>query len=194
MTSPRRLPSLGPLVAVVVLLLITVGVYLGSRGPERIRALRISIDENATNVLDNELVRALEQLEALDREPLAEGGDEALEQARLALLRIRDFYLPLLAVRESARNALGQIRAGQRDQAAQTLERAESILLEVGHRGYPQLSRELEPLLEHLVDVRSAVAAERPEAVASLEQLDSRIEVLLLRGDLALQATRLRGS
>lgn len=67
----------------------------------------------------------------------------------------------------------------------------ESLLLEINQRGHPHISRELEPVLEIVVKIEAAVTAGRGDAAELIETLASHINMLQLKGDLALHGSEL---
>jgi len=150
-------------------------------------------EETSTRFLDAEVEEALRSLDgvevALREDP--EKVAPTLDDARYPLLRLRDYYLPLLQARGSAYNALRWYYLGKPRRTLGELEAIESILFRINDRGDPQLSRELDSPLETLVDAAAAVRAGRADAPKLLESLGSQIHLMLVKGGLALRETEL---
>lgn len=152
-------------------------------------------DETSTRSLELEVEKALAALDeaqsSLPDKP-AEVGT-SLDEARRSLVRLRDFYLPLLQARRRAYSALAWFHLDTRQRCVDELKQVESILLAISDSGDPQLSRELDPPLQTVVAARAAVRAGRTEAPKLIESLGSQLNLLLIKGDLALHGTRLEG-
>lgn len=144
--------------------------------------------QTSTRFLGREVEEALHAVEEvqdkLQEDPA--GAEARLVLARLSLLRLRDYFLPLLQARESARDALLWHSMGNSRRALDALSAVEEILIEMNDRADPQLSRELGPSLETAVQARAATAARRADASELIERLAFRINLLLLKADLVL--------
>jgi hypothetical protein len=176
----------------VTLLLLFLG-YLSARRGDVVNHAPAAPDELSTSTLETELDEALEALvaaaSALDSEP--ESARRLLTEARGSLLKLRLFYLPLTRARAAAHDAYRSYQHGEADRALRRFVEIESTLLSMSDRGDPQLSREAGSLLAEAAEARVAVRARRSDALKLLERLASRFDLLLLKGDLALQGTRL---
>lgn len=151
------------------------------------------LEQTSTRYLETETDRALEAVEearkTFSQDPAT--SRRHLDEARSSLLRLRDYYLPLLSARESVYNAYRWYHLGERTRVLRVLATIESLLLELGQRGGPHISRELEPVLETVVKAKVAVTAGRGDAPDILERLGSQINMLQLKGDLALHGSEL---
>ena len=150
-------------------------------------------EETSTRFLDREVAEALAALDEAQRKPTSDSAVAArsLVKVRAPLLRLRDYYLPMLEARASAYNALRWYHLGDSRRALDELQALESVLLGISDRQDPQLSREVEPSLEMVVAARAAVRAGRPEAGELIERLGSRTNLMLLKGDLVLHGSSL---
>lgn len=152
-------------------------------------------EESSTRFLQHEVEQALAALEdartSLGENPEATG--RSLARARRPLLRLHHYYLPLLQAREAAYNALYWHHRGDERRTLEELKVVETVLLEFSDQGDAHLSREFDASLETVVDARAAVRAGRGEASGLLESLATYLNLLLLKGDLALQVTEFDG-
>lgn len=151
------------------------------------------LEETSTRFLETETGRALESIEQAQG-VLAQDAASArrhLDTARSSLLRLRDYYLPLLKARGSAYNAYRWLHMGDERRVLRELATIESLLLKINQRGHPHISRELEPVLEIVVKTEAAVTAGRGDAAELIETLASHINMLQLKGDLALHGSEL---
>lgn len=96
------------------------------------------------------------------------------------------YYLPLLEARERSYNAYRYHYLDQPEQTARELEEIERLLLEVAEVGHGHLLREMEEPLDKLENARAALEVDHDEASKSLGELASRLNFLLLKGDLVL--------
>jgi hypothetical protein len=153
-------------------------------------------EETSTRFLHEEVGEALAAVEAaaasIRTDPAA--AERAVAEARVSLLALEGYYLPLLETRGLAYNALRWYRLGEPSKALEALDEIEQTILEISDRGDPQLSREFDNPLETAVNAKAAVRAGRADAAKLLEQLSSRINLMLLKGGLVLQGTHLEGS
>ena len=150
-------------------------------------------DPASIRSLETETDRALESLEEA-RSVFIEDPTSArhhLNATRRALLRIRDFYLPLLKARQSISDAARRYRLGDREGVLADLAAIESALLNMVRQGHPRLSQELDPVIESVAKAEAAVTADRGDAPELLADLESRIQMLDLKGDLALHGSEL---
>lgn len=151
------------------------------------------LEQTSTRFLEAETESALESLEnaekSLTQDPVS--SRDHLEEARLSLLRLRDYYLPLLRAREGAYNAYRWYHLGETDRVLSELASIESLVLELDQRRDAPLSRELESVLEDLVQAKSAVTADRADAPELIEKLGSHLNMLELKGGLALHGSDL---
>lgn len=188
----RLAKVLGLALAVVLLLLLLArlvarddGGHDWAPGPE----------ETSTRFLEVEVDQALTALDAavgaLPTDPQA--ARRSLSEARAPLLRLRHYYLPLVQARTGAHGALRWYHLGEPRRALEELQRVEEVLLEMSALGDPQLSRELDEPLERVVQARAAMTATRSDAPGLLEGLGSRINLLLVKGGLAIHGTQLEG-
>lgn len=147
----------------------------------------------STRFLDREVGEALTALDEV--RAALHNSDRAAEahlgRARLSLVRLRDYYLPLLHARDRAQNAQRFYELDDMQGTLSELSAIESLLLDVSDRAGPQLSRELDSPVERAVRARAAVKAGRREAGELIERLADQINLLLLKGELALQSTEL---
>lgn len=137
--------------------------------------------------LAEETARALAAIaqarRSLPRYP--EAAEEDLATAAAALRRLDDYYLPLVNAREHAYRAhllhLGE--GGER--AAREVAAVEEILLAMSEKD-PPLARSLRLPLTTMIAARSELASGSPAATDRLERLGREINLLILKGDLAL--------
>jgi hypothetical protein len=149
--------------------------------------------EASMRFLDAEVEEALNALRkvesALPGDP--EAARRAVAEARAPFLRLRFYYLPLIRARGGAYDALRWHHLGAPRRALDELQRVEEVLLGMSALGDRQLSRELDESLNTVIRARAAVEAERSDAPRLLEGLGSRINLLLVKGGLALHGTQL---
>jgi hypothetical protein len=179
---------------VLLLVLLAVGALylLGLPGDIAAKALPPAMTATSYRPLTVETERALGAIvqarRALHGDLTAAEVD--LERAATALRRLRDFYLPLMDARDHAYGShLVQLRGNPR-RAARELGTVEEILLATSARD-EQVARSLRLPLSTLIQARSEVASGAPAAAERIEQLGREINLLILKGDLALAGSHL---
>ncbi len=124
---------------------------------------------------------ASEQLGSSPEDAAAELAEAAAE-----LDGLLTYYLPLLEAREAAYNAYRHHYLGETHQVTKELDTIERLLMGVaaGHDGRLVLAME-EPL-EALESARAALGANPDEAMRVLQALGTKLNSLLLKGELVL--------
>jgi hypothetical protein len=117
-------------------------------------------------------------------------ADAELERAATGLRRLRDYYLPLVDARKHAYGAHLVQHRGDPQRAARELATVEDILLATAARD-EHVARSLRLPLATLIQARSEVASGAPAAADRIEQLGREINLLILKGDLALAGSHL---
>jgi hypothetical protein len=150
-------------------------------------------EETTTSFLATEVEEAQAALDEAQQDVVTdpEAAAESLARARSALVRLQDYYLPLLEARARAHNALLWYRHGEADRVLDELAAIESVFLAVSDRHDAQLSRELDAPLEMVVGASAAVRAGRADAAELIERLASRTNQMLLKGGLVLGGSAL---
>lgn len=188
----RLAKALGLLLAAVLLVLLLSWLLARDNGNQWVPGP----EEASTRFLNIEIERALTAVDAgmaaLPADPRA--ARRSLSEAKAPLLRLRHYYLPLVEARTGAHGALSWYHLGEPQRALDELQRVEEVLLEMSALGDPQLSRELDEALQTVVQARAAVTAKRDDAPGILEDLGSRLNVLLVRGGLVVHGTQLEGN
>jgi hypothetical protein len=138
--------------------------------------------------LATEVDRALHAIgEARDALATRDGGaNEPLGEAEAALARLKSYYLPLLEARQRASNAHQLAGNGETTRAEEELGHIEETLLTLARDGGEQMGRQVKEPLDLVEEVRAPLARGAPEAEAQLEKLATRLELMLLKGDLIL--------
>jgi vacuolar-type H+-ATPase subunit I/STV1 len=123
------------------------------------------------------------------RSDLEAAADE-LATAADAIRRLRRFYVPVAEARQHAWAARQRELEGDSRQAAGELETMEQILLAASAQD-EQVARELRGQLAALAAARSLVASGEPGAAEQIEQLGHSLDLLILKGNLALAGSGL---
>lgn len=142
--------------------------------------------------LTEETERALRAI-AEARRSLREDPDAAeahLQRTATSLRRMRDYYLPLVDARARAYDARFCQLRGDTRRAARELETVEEIFLAASARD-EHVARCLRQPLVTLIQARSEVARGASAAADRIEQLGREVNLLILKGDLALAGSHL---
>lgn len=123
--------------------------------------------------------------EALPDDP--ERAQEALEAASRSLSEVLGYYLPLVEAREHAYNAYRHFHLAERAKTAQNLDDIERLLMQVAAAGQGTLLVEMEESLLYLETARVALDSDSEDTSQALEALATRLNLLLLKGELALE-------
>jgi hypothetical protein len=148
-----------------------------------------AITSPRVSFLESEVERVLGAIREA-REALPSRGEDArgsLDRAEASLLRLQDYYLPLLEARLRASNAHQLAASGDLRRAEDELADIEKALLTVARTGGTEMGREVRDPLDLLEEARLALTESSPEAPARLETLADRLELMLLKGDLVLE-------
>lgn len=143
--------------------------------------------------LQQRVGRALEDLDGARASLYLDSTEvsERLAGAHLQLLRLDEYYLPLLAAREQVARARSTV-ASRSDDARSAVDSAEAVLLGIVRGHGRHLQGEMREPLERLEDVRTALAAgNTEEARELLRRLESHLESIFFRGELVLQESEL---
>jgi chromosome segregation ATPase len=120
---------------------------------------------------------------------LREDPDKAtseLEAAEDRLDHLTTYYLPLLAAREHSYNAYRHFYLGEIDKTNRDLDSIEELLMSVSESDPGHLLREMESPLETLETARAALEVDGDKAATALRELATRLDFLLVKGDLVL--------
>lgn len=143
--------------------------------------------------LQERLREALDDIErarATLSEDLA-GASARLDDSRLKLRRLDEYYLPLLAARQQVGAALRAVDS-ENGPAGAAVDSAEAVLLDIVRGHGRHLEGEMREPLERLADARTALAAgDAAEARRVLRKLRAQLESIFFRGDLVLHGSEL---
>jgi len=123
--------------------------------------------------------------ETVDSDP-AVSADE-LDRAQEAIGNLLGYDLPLLEARQLAYNAYRHYQLGESAAATPELDRIESLLIGVAESGPAHVLGELEEPLRNLEVARATLDERTPETATALRSLATRLNLLLLKGDLVLR-------
>lgn len=137
-----------------------------------------------------EVVADLEQARGGLPESAAEASGR-LEDARLELRRLDEYYLPLLAARQQVGRAARSVTSDE-GTARSAVDSAETVLRGIVRAHGRHLEREMRGPLERLQDSRTALeAGDVGEARRILDSLHHQLRLMFFRGDLVLQGSEL---
>ena len=146
------------------------------------------MEESSTAFLTTETEAVASHLRLVQTDLTADPvhAAEELAAAQDGLDRLLDYYLPLLEARELAYNAYRHHYLGKTKQTSRELDDVEMILMTIAKSRHGHLLPEMEDPLEKLEDARAALEASDDRAAEALRELATRLNFLLVRGDLVL--------
>ena len=144
------------------------------------------LEETSTTFLETETARALERIQEVEDHLQSDPGraEAALGEAKMALVYLRDFYLPLFQARERAYNAYRYHRLGEGARVDRELELIEETLGSMAETAGGGPNAELQALAELVAAARIAAKGSPAEAESALEALARRFEQVVVKGDL----------
>ena len=119
---------------------------------------------------------------------------EKLKQAKVRLLQIKDYYVPLTAVRQKIYDAERYYKIDNIRQSKKFLNDSKSILtslnLTTKSDEFSQVILELNSMIDQVI--LSFDEKSRPMTYSKMKKLGEHINLMLLKGDLVLSGTEFR--
>jgi len=132
------------------------------------------------------LTAAVDQVREAVEEVQQANPSADLGRAATSLRRLQRFYVPMTEVRQWAYDADRRYYLGDLEGAVESLERSRARVLAVAAVAGPDLRQTLDDVAALFDGVVVAVRERRPQTPERFRELGHRVNLLLLKGELAL--------